>query len=147
MNMLLSGFVLLGGCNDASVPSAAKNVPLGLDPARIARGAEVYRQSCANCHGERAQGVFNWQKPGLDGKYPPPPLDGSAHAWHHPTAVLKDVIANGTLRIGGNMPPWRDKLSEADIEAVIMYFQSLWPAEIYKAWTDIDHRAGTGIAK
>lgn len=147
LGVLLLGVFFLGGCHDKPAPGGMQHALPDPDPARIARGAEVYRQSCATCHGERAQGAFNWQKPGADGKYPPPPLDGSAHAWHHPTAVLKDVIANGTQRIGGNMPPWRDILSEADIEAVIMYFQSLWPREIYQAWVDTDRRARTGPAK
>lgn len=136
----------LAACSDSapgrSAPGAAP-VPV-FDPAQVARGAEVFRAHCAACHGDRAKGAPNWQKAGADGKYPPPPLDGSAHAWHHPTAVLKDVIRNGTQRIGGNMPPWRDKLGEPEIEAVIAYFQSLWPAEIYQAWADIDRRARAG---
>jgi hypothetical protein len=33
------------------------------------------------------------------------------------------------------------------MEAVIAYFQSLWPAEIYQAWADIDRRARLEDAK
>jgi len=133
----------LAACSD-SVPGRDAPRPgtsHRLDPAQIARGAEVYRAHCATCHGNRAQGALNWQKPGADGKYPPPPLNGTAHSWHHPLAALQDVIRHGTQRIGGNMPPWRDKLSPAEIEAVIAYFQSLWPEELYRAWQDIDRRA------
>jgi len=142
-----------GGGKPATGPAAASPVVVSTAPARVtdagqlARGAKIYKANCAVCHGGQAQGATNWQKPGPDGKYPPPPLDGSAHAWHHPTTALKEVIANGTQRIGGNMPPWRDKITEADIEAVIAYFQSLWPDEIYQAWADIDRRARTGSAK
>lgn len=39
------------------------------------------------------------------------------------------------------MPAWSGTLSGADIDAVIIYFQSLWPEEIYQAWLDIDRRA------
>ena len=134
-----------GGGRPATGPATAMPSRV-TDAGQLARGARIYKANCAVCHGTQAQGATNWQKPGPDGKYPPPPLDGSAHAWHHPMAVLKDVIANGTQRIGGNMPPWRDKLSEADIEAVIAYFQSLWPAEIYQAWADMDRRARAGAA-
>ena len=142
MSVLLPGLVFLGGCHDAPAPVAnATNAPPVLNPVRIARGAEVFRQNCASCHGERAQGAFNWQKPGPDGKYLPPPLNGSAHSWHHPFAQLKQTIRDGTLRLGGSMPPWKGKLSDSDIEAVILYFQSLWPTEIYLAWKDIDGRA------
>lgn len=147
-SMLLPALFFLAACDNTSAPGRdAKNTAQAIDPARIARGAEVFRYGCAGCHGERAQGAVNWQKPGVDGKYPPPPLNGSAHAWHHPMSVLKDVVTNGTQRVGGNMPPWRDKLSEADIEAVILYFQSLWPMEIYQAWADMDQRARAGLTK
>ena len=146
--VLLSGLMFLGGCHEAPAPGGeATHAPPALDPARIARGAEVFRQNCASCHGDRAQGALNWQKPGADGKYPPPPLNGSAHSWHHPFAQLKQTIQEGTLRLGGSMPPWRGKLTDADIEAVILHFQSLWPAEIYQAWIDIDRRAWTEAAK
>lgn len=113
-----------------------------VDPQVLARGEAVFRQNCASCHGDRAQGAPNWEKPGPDGKYPAPPLDGSAHAWHHPRIALEKVIKQGTQKIGGNMPPWQGKLSDSDIDAVIAYFQSLWPDEIYAAWKDIDARQG-----
>jgi len=147
IGVLLAWLVLLGGCRDASPGGGASGAPHGLDPARIARGADVYRQHCAACHGERAQGTFAWERPGADGKYPAPPLDGSAHAWHHPTAQLKQTIQDGTLKLGGSMPAWKGKLSEADTEAVIAYFQSRWPAEIYQAWADIDRRSRMEAAK
>ena len=143
IGVLLPGLVFLGGCLDAPLGGRANNAAHGLDPVRIARGAEIYRQNCATCHGERAQGAFGWERPGADGKYPPPPLDGSAHAWHHPYAQLKQTIREGTLRLGGSMPAWKGKLSEADTEAVIAWFQSTWPEPIYAAWADIDRRART----
>jgi mono/diheme cytochrome c family protein len=115
-----------------------------VDPALLARGEALFNQNCAACHGARAQGAPRWQQAGPDGKYPAPPLDGSAHAWHHPLASLKDTIRNGTQQLGGSMPPWRDKLTEADIEAVIAWFQSTWPDEVYAAWLRIDQQARTG---
>jgi len=135
----------LAACGDSPRPVTSSQantpVPHGLDPARVARGAVVYQKYCTACHGPRAEGAPNWHKPGPDGKYPPPALNGTAHSWHHPTASLKYVILNGTQRIGGNMPPWRGKLTENDAEDVIAWFQSLWPAEIYRAWADNDRRA------
>ncbi len=138
---LLSSMLLLAACKP-SMPAAP--VRPAADRALLARGETLFNQHCAACHGDRAQGALNWQKPGTDGKYPAPPLDGSAHAWHHPLAALKETIRNGTQRVGGSMPPWRDKLTEADVEAVIAYFQSLWPDKIYQAWADIDRRARKG---
>jgi len=138
---------LLTGCSESSTPDkggVTQTVAVRpvVDPAVLEKGKALFAKNCASCHGDRAQGTFNWQKAGPDGKYPPPPLNGSAHAWHHPTKVLRDVIRNGTQRIGGNMPPWRDKLSDAEIDTIIAWFQSLWPDEIYAAWAEMDRRAG-----
>lgn len=141
---LSAGLVLslLGACNDP--PQTKTSPPLAAsrtaDAAQLARGAQLFRQHCASCHGERAQGAVAWQRPGPDGKYPPPPLDGSAHAWHHPHAWLKRTIRNGTVPQGGNMPAWGAILSDADIDAVITWFQSLWPEEIYREWERNDQR-------
>ena len=101
-------------------------------------GRQLYARFCAECHGAGAQGAANWQKPGPDGRMPPPPLNGTGHAWHHPMRDLVAVIQNGTP---GNMPAWRGKLSSDDTEAVIAWFQSLWPAEIYAAWDRMDRAA------
>ena len=143
--------LLLAGCSDSGkpVPGAVRTdkpaiARPAVDPAIVARGDRLFQKNCVACHGNRAQGAFNWQKPGADGKYPAPPLDGSAHAWHHPTTQLKQTIQEGTLKLGGSMPAWKGKLSEADTEAVIAWFQSTWPDEIYAAWADIDRRARTG---
>ena len=104
------------------------------DATQIVRGGKVYQQNCAQCHGVNAEGAPNWHLPGADGKYPPPALNGTAHAWHHPMPAHKHTIREGTLAIGGNMPAWKDKLSEQDIEDVIAWFQSKWPDELYQAW-------------
>jgi len=104
----------------------------------VALGRQLYAQHCAQCHGVGAQGAANWQRPGPDGKMPPPPLNGTGHAWHHPMRDLESVIQNGTP---GNMPAWRDKLSVDETKAVIAWFQSLWPAEIYAAWDRMDRAA------
>lgn len=147
-NRLLSLVVagLLAACDPsppdrAAAPAAGPN---GLDPARVTRGAAIYRQNCAGCHGVRGEGAFAWQRPGPDGKWPPPPLDGSGHAWHHPWAWLALTIHDGTQRQGGGMLAWGGKLSATDVENVILWFQSTWPEEIYRAWADIDRRAGAG---
>jgi mono/diheme cytochrome c family protein len=140
---------LLGCTPEDKPPAAAEKAPAvkrSVDRAVLARGGDLYLQRCAACHGNRAQGAPNWDKPGREGKYPPPPLDGSAHAWHHPTTQLKQTILEGTLKLGGNMPAWKGRLSEADTEAVIAWFQSTWPDQIYQAWADIDRRARRGEA-
>ena len=111
------------------------------DMAQIVRGGKLYQQHCAECHGTQAEGAPNWQQPGPDGKWPPPALNGTAHAWHHPMAILKRVIRDGTQKLGGNMPPWGDKLSEQEIEDIIAWFQAKWPDELYAAWHHRDQQA------
>lgn len=115
------------------------------DAALLARGAQIYKANCALCHGANAEGAPNWHKPGPDGKYPAPPLNGTGHDWHHPMSALKWTIREGTGKLGGNMPAWKGKLSDSDIEAVIAWFQSRWPEEVYKNWTLIEEKARRGL--
>lgn len=134
-----------GGKPVAATPVAAVTAPVRMtDAAQLARGAQIYKANCAVCHGANAEGAPHWQRPGPDGKYPPPPLDASGHAWHHPQAALKMTIREGTLRLGGNMPAWQDKLSDQDIDAVIAWMQSIWPEEIYRAWLAMDEKSRQG---
>lgn len=141
----------LAGCDEGGgkpPPVVVSTAPVRVtDAGQLARGAKIYKANCAVCHGVQSQGAMNWQKPGPDGKYPAPPLDDSAHAWHHPYAQLKQTIQEGTLKLGGSMPAWKGKLTDSDTDAVIAYFQSLWSAEIYQAWEDIDRRSRMEAAK
>jgi len=102
--------------------------------AMIVRGGQLFRENCAQCHGDLAQGHPQWQRPDASGKYPAPPLDGSGHAWHHPMKGLVRTIKYGTQAMGGSMPAWKDKLSDEDTSAIIQWFQSRWPEEIYQDW-------------
>ena len=103
---------------------------------QVERGGAVFAQNCAECHGANAEATPNWRETTPDGKYPPPPLNGSAHAWHHPLDMLRRQIRLGGVPLGGVMPPFKDKLSAADIDAAIAYFQSKWNDEIYSLWLE-----------
>lgn len=111
-------------------------------PADAAEGKSIFLEHCAGCHGERAQGLTSdWKKRQADGSFPPPPLDGTAHAWHHPLALLVKTINDGGAVYGGKMPAFGNQLSDADKRAVIAYFQSFWSDEIYNHWIQINARA------
>ena len=99
-------------------------------------GARLFRQNCAGCHGSEAEGTRDWKKTDANGNYPPPPLDGSAHAWHHSIPQLARSIKQGGVKLGGVMPPFGEKLSDRDVLAVIAYFQSKWPDKVYQVWHD-----------
>jgi len=60
-------------------------------------GAQVFQQNCAVCHGSNAEGTRDWRKTDANGNYPPPPLDGSAHAWHHSLGRLARSIKQGGM--------------------------------------------------
>lgn len=141
--LAISGLVLTGCGEETSSPATdtspqqtttqSASIQRTLDFAAIARGAELYAQYCAACHGEQAQGAPNWQELDPDGKVRPPPLNGTGHTWHHPKAGLRHVIKNGGPP-GSNMPAFKDRLTDRQINDIIIWFQSLWPEEIYQAW-------------
>ncbi len=101
---------------------------------QVLQGSELFVENCAACHGQNAEATSNWKQTDADGNYPPPPLNGSAHAWHHPLKLLRRTIEEGGASIGGAMPGFKGKLSDAQIDAVIAYFQSFWPDQIYQNW-------------
>jgi mono/diheme cytochrome c family protein len=102
---------------------------------QVTSGESVYRQNCIACHLENGAGTENWQTRDADGKLLPPPLNGTAHTWHHDLGVLARTIVEGGTKLGGSMPAFGDRLSTEEIAAVIAYVQSLWPDEIYQRWS------------
>lgn len=130
--LTVSATVLLSGCNDGEPKVDGR----WYTQSQVDNGKSLFLVQCASCHGAAAQGTADWNKPLANGKYPPPPLNGKAHAWHHPLKGLKQTIQIGGIPLGGTMPAFGEKLSEADQEAVISYFQNKWPAATYRAWQD-----------
>jgi len=109
--------------------------------ASVIKGAKLFQENCAACHGKQGEGDANWRTPGPDGKYRPPPLNGTGHMWHHPLPVLLSIIRDGTIAQGGAMPPWRDKISERDMTDIIAWLQTKWRRELYERWQDLDAQA------
>ncbi len=138
--------LLLIACSDSSeqaeqTVSALPEYARWYKPEQVVSGAELFKVNCAICHGFHAQGAKDWQKSGADGKFPAPPLNSTGHGWHHPLPILFSVIKNGSPGGQGNMPAWRDKLTESQILNAVAWFQSLWPEEIYQAWARRDAAA------
>lgn len=96
---------------------------------------------CAECHGSDASGAPNWRQRGPDGKHPPPPLNGTGHAWHHPLSALRLIVRTGGAPFGGAMPPFVDKVDRQEIDAVLAWVQSHWSDEIYALWKERDQQA------
>jgi mono/diheme cytochrome c family protein len=102
---------------------------------QVERGRSVFQTHCAACHGAEAQGLTaDWKQRTAEGSFPPPPLNGTAHAWHHPLSMLVRAVNDGGIPLGGTMPGFKGTLGDEDILAAIAYFQSYWPREIYLHW-------------
>ena len=89
--------VLACGEQSKSIDKIPQNMassfsPRPMNTKQIAVGKAVFEKNCQICHGSQAQGAPNWRQRDVDGRFPPPPLDGSAHAWHHSLSELKNKI-------------------------------------------------------
>ena len=103
--------------------------------AQSKQGKGVFKDNCAACHGASGEGLTaDWKKPDAAGKFPAPPLNGTAHTWHHSKGLLMRTVNEGGIALGGTMPPFKDKLTNQEKEAVLAHVMSLWPQNIYEAW-------------
>ena len=100
--------------------------------AILDQGRQLFQRHCVACHGKEAEATADWKTRTATGHYPPPPLNGSAHAWHHPLSVLVQVISDGGAPMGGVMPAWKGVLTEQEMLSTIAAFQHYWPDKIYE---------------
>ncbi|HZN46314.1 MAG TPA: cytochrome c, partial [Ramlibacter sp.] len=106
-------------------------VPGDTDPREIPRasavvfdrGAKLYEQHCADCHGKQGQGVR--------GAYPP--LAGNRAITLPVTQNLVQVVLHGGFPPATRghprpfgMPPFATVLSDAEVAAVISYIRGAW---------------------
>ena len=138
---LLAGLTL-SACERLPFGAAAAPPDRYRDAQQIARGQAAYAQHCMSCHGVEGKGSRgDWRIRDADGRFPPPPLDDSAHAWHHPTADLLEMIRDGSPAGQGNMPAWTGKLSEQAMQDVVAYIKSLWSDPVYQLWWKMERQS------
>src|SRR5690554_5796772 len=121
--------------------------PAFIDPADqslVMQGKAISANNCAACHGESLQGQPNWRERMLNGKLPAPPHDKTGHTWHHPDAMLVDMVKNGlvpgkTAPAGyvSDMPAYGGILSDDEIIAVLTYIKSAWPPKVLEAQKEV----------
>ena len=100
-------------------------------------GESVFNINCVSCHGVKGQGLAtDWKVKDSNGNYPPPPLNGTAHTWHHSPEQLLYTINKGGTEMGGQMPAFENQLTEEEKKALIDYMYSLWPKEIQVKYDD-----------
>lgn len=117
--------------------SSTSSKPAYIDPsdqALVTLGQQIYTNNCAACHGAQLEGQAEWRVRQADGRLPAPPHDETGHTWHHPDAVLIDIVKNGlvpgkTAPPGyvSDMPAYGKSLSDSEIAAVLAYIKNSWP--------------------
>ncbi|MCP4765911.1 MAG: thioredoxin fold domain-containing protein [Gammaproteobacteria bacterium] len=128
LNLIVLGLVLAVG------QSYAAESERWYSDEQLLRGEKLFRQNCAGCHGQNAEATPDWKKTDADGNYPPPPLNGTAHAWHHDLDLLRRTVREGGAKLAGQMPAFEGTLDAEEIDSVIAFFQSKWPDDLYQRW-------------
>ena len=126
--VLVLATVFLTGCFDNGDANAQTT-------DSVALGEATFKQNCISCHGKEGKGlVKDWKKTQENGKYPAPPINGTAHAWHHSPKALLTTINNGGVILGGWMPGFKGQLNEVEKQGLLDYIHSLWPSELQKKY-------------
>ena len=107
-----------------------------IDTDAAIEGRVVYQANCSQCHGADLEGADDWMTADEQGRLPPPPMDSSGHTWHHSDQLLADIIANGSPDPSSAMVGFGDRLSAAEIAAILAFFKTRWgPDERRFQWT------------
>ena len=105
----------------------------------LAKGAALYAEHCASCHGENLEGAPDWRSMGPDGLYPAPPHDETGHTWHHGDRLLFDytklggeeaMAMLGISDFESGMPGLGHVLTDDEILDVLAFIKSTWPEEV-----------------
>ena len=120
---IIAIIALLAGCSSGEKEKTPE--------LNVALGENVFNQNCLSCHGSKGRGLAkDWKVKDENGNYPAPPLNGTAHTWHHSPSDLLYTINKGGGEMGGQMPGFEERLSEEEKLALLDYIYSLWPSEI-----------------
>ncbi len=106
---------------DEGLPAdfAGKRNPLS-GPAAVAAGGRLFKQNCASCHGDEADG----RGPAATGLEPPPAnFRSGAVLAQHSDAYLYFRVSTG--KAGTAMPSFHGALGETERWQVVTYLRSL----------------------
>lgn len=114
----------------AATPTVATSTVPTPESAALGRGAALYAQTCATCHGDREG------KGGIPGA---PTHNDTGHTWHHPEAQLRDWVLNGKFGFS-KMPPQRDSVTDEELELILKYVKTWWTADQRAFQEDVSRR-------
>lgn len=121
-NMPRNRAAMMGG---VPAPYTELSNPLPKTQATVERGAKVYADNCASCHGETGHGD------GPAGRGLTPPPYNLALLSRMPMGnwdpFMYWTVAEGGAPIGSAMPAFKSSLSKEDTWAVIAYIQARLP--------------------
>ena len=112
----MGGMQGMGGHWASPAAEAARENPIAYSQASVNTGKGLFKQYCASCHGEKA-----------DGKGPagmmmnPRPADLTAMSGGHPDGDFAYKINTGR----GAMPSWKNTLNEKQVWHLVNFIQSL----------------------
>ena len=92
--MKKSVYVLLTLLLIVSVSVSASQVSRWYSAELVAQGQQLFRDKCAACHGDNAEGVPDWRLANKEGEYPPPPPPGPKPA---PARPANPVSLRGAI--------------------------------------------------
>lgn len=116
------------------------------DEEHASRGASLYVEHCASCHGSALEGQADWRLELPGGGFPAPPHDSSGHTWRHGDDYLFDVTKQGGAALApegfqSRMPAFGDVLDDADIRLILAYIKSRWPEEQLRYQERVNERS------
>ncbi len=137
--ILIAGLLLIGlllsSCSLASEPIPAGPIESGPLPGEVvnvpvvqpnmARGAAIYMERCASCHGAAGEGDGSFAAQLAEQGAELPNLADQALARARSPQSWYSIITNGTVMGGGLMPPWRDALTDAQRWDVTYFLYAL----------------------
>lgn len=92
----------------------APDVPIPTTAESIARGGELYAANCARCHGPEGQGTPR-----------APALNVKSFLTQTNDQAMQLIISGGVP--GTAMPAWGDRMTEADIQAIVGFIRQWEP--------------------
>jgi mono/diheme cytochrome c family protein len=128
--------LLVSACNREESAAPSRKIILEQDrpfsTESLMRGARLFQEKCALCHGPEAQGHPDWRNRQVVAA---PPLNGNGNEWMRRQQDMVAIIKYGAKRNGDQvMPAWQGRLTDKEILDIITWYQALWPADVYERW-------------